>query len=63
MSGKSDFGSDAYDYLGGPVSTTVITSSTTVTLMVASAGQRLRIFKVFVDAPDDQPPVVFFKNG
>jgi hypothetical protein len=49
------------EFLGGPVHTTVMTADTGATLMVAPEGKRLLIFKVYMDSPDIQPPLVILK--
>lgn len=43
----------------GPVQVTTITCDTTVTLMVAPAGKRLRVFKIIVDSPTEPPLFTF----
>ena len=52
MSGKHPWSEITFDALGGEISVTNFTCSTTCTGLVARPGHKLRIFQILVSAPD-----------
>jgi hypothetical protein len=48
-----------FDQFFGHVLATTMTCDTNATLMVAPAGKRLKIYKIYVDGPSEPPPILF----